>query len=70
MMGLRQKILSSASESDVAKLLTEGKTYEFASKRTRSSWNNAARRIASGEKYIPTVVEKPKSKKKARRTRL
>lgn len=67
MTGLRQKILLATSEAEVNKLLAEGKTYEFASVKTRNSWANAARRKANGEKYVVTKTEKPK--KKARRSR-
>jgi hypothetical protein len=70
MQGLKQRILVAASEEEVQKLLNEGKTYEFASKKTRNSWASAARRKAAGEKYAPSKAEKPKSKKKARRTRI
>lgn len=70
MQGLKQRILVATSEDEVQKLLNEGKTYEFASKKTRNSWASAARRKAAGEKYAPTKAEKPKSKKKARRTRI
>ena len=70
MQGLKQRILVATSEDEVQKLLNEGKTYEFASKKTRNSWASAARRKAAGEKYAPSTAEKPKSKKKARRTRI
>jgi hypothetical protein len=70
MQGLKQRILVATSEDEVQKLLNEGKTYEFASKKTRNSWASAARRKAAGEKYAPSKAEKPKSKKKARRTRI
>lgn len=70
MQGLKQRILIATSEDEVQKLLNEGKTYEFASKKTRNSWASAARRKAAGEKYAPSKAEKPKSKKKARRTRI
>lgn len=67
MTGLKQKILLATSQEEVNKLLAEGKTYEFASRRTRNSWTNAARRKSAGEKYVVTKTEKPK--KKARRSR-
>lgn len=67
MQGLRQRILTASSNEEVQKLLNEGKTYEFASVRTRNSWASAARRKSAGEKYVPTKTEKPK--KKARRSR-
>ena len=67
MTGLKQKILLATSEEEVKSLLAEGKTYEFASRRTRNSWVNAARRKSAGEKYVATKTESPK--KKARRSR-
>lgn len=67
MTGLKQKILLATSQEEVNALLAEGKTYEFASRRTRNSWTNAARRKSAGEKYVVTKTEKPK--KKARRSR-
>jgi hypothetical protein len=70
MQGLKQRILVATSEDEVQKLLNEGKTYEFASKKTRNSWASAAHRKAAGEKYVPSKAEKPRSKKKARRTRI
>jgi deoxyribose-phosphate aldolase len=69
MQGLRQKILMATSEDQITKFLEEGKTYEFASVRTRNSWKNAARRKAAGEKYVPTTSEQPAKKKKIRRSR-
>ncbi len=68
MQGLKQRILSAASEDEVQKLLNEGKTYEFASVKTRNSWASAARRKKAGEKYVAKKVEKPTKKRKARRT--
>lgn len=67
MQGLRQRILTASSNDEVQTLLNEGKTYEFASKKTRNSWGNAARRKSAGEKYVPTKSAGPKPKKKARR---
>ena len=67
MTGLKQKILLATSEEEVKSMLAEGKTYEFASRKTRNSWVNAARRKSTGEKYIATKAEKPK--KKTRRSR-
>lgn len=70
MMGLRQKILSAASEEEVNKLLAEGKTYEFASNKTRSSWKNAAARRLNGAAYSPREKsETPTKKRKVRKTR-
>lgn len=67
MTGLKQKILLTTSEEEVKSLLAEGKTYEFASRKTRNSWVSAARRKSAGEKYVATKTERPK--KKARRSR-
>ena len=67
MTGLKQKILLATSEEEVKSMLAEGKTYEFASRKTRNSWVNAVRRKSAGEKYIATKAEKPK--KKTRRSR-
>lgn len=70
MMGLRQKILSAASEEEVNKLLAEGKTYEFASVKTRNSWKNAASRRLKGAAYTPkTRSETPTKKRKVRKSR-
>lgn len=62
MTGLKQKILLATSEEEVKSLLAEGKTYEFASRKTRNSWVNASRRKSAGEKYVATKTEKPKKK--------
>jgi len=65
MSGLRQKLLAATSEDEVIELLNKGKTYEFASTKTRNSWKSAARRTlkqapapiaeteAAGEEYVP-----------------
>jgi deoxyribose-phosphate aldolase len=68
MMGLKQKILSATSEKEVNKLVDEGKTYEFASVKTRNSWVNAAKRVATGAKYAPTTTN-PTKKRKVRKSR-
>jgi deoxyribose-phosphate aldolase len=69
MLGLKQRILTATSEEEVKKLLVEGKTYEFASIKTRNSWANAARRKSAGEKYVPTKSETSTKKRKVRRSR-
>ena len=69
MTGLRQRILSATSEEEVNKLMAEGKTYEFASIKTRNSWKTAANRTNSGQKYTPTTTKGGTAKKKARRSR-
>lgn len=55
MLGLRQRILKVTSKDEANKLLDEGKTYEFASIKTRNAWKSAARR-ALNEKP-PVAVE-------------
>lgn len=68
MIGLKQKILAASSSEEVQKLLSEGKTYEFASVKTRNSWKNAAARVQRGEKYVATKAEKkPVSNKRKKR---
>ena len=61
MQSLRQQILAAASVDAIAKLLEVGKTYEFASRKTRNGWKNLARRQTSrlkGEKPVaPVQVE-------------
>lgn len=69
MMGLRQKILSAASEEEVGKLLAEGKTYEFACRKTRNSWKTAAERRLKGAAYKPKVVEEEEAPAKKRKYR-
>jgi hypothetical protein len=43
-IGLRQRIESADSKEKISTLLDEGSRYEQASKATRSSWANTARR--------------------------
>jgi hypothetical protein len=66
-MGLRQKILTVKTEKEVEKLLAEGKTYQFASTKTRNAWKNAGRRVLG----LPAIVLAPKEtvarKKKAKK---
>ena len=69
MQGLRQRILLATSQDEVSKLLNEGKTYEFASVKTKNAWTSAARRKAAGAKYVPTKSDTPAKKKKIRRSR-
>ena len=60
-VGLRQRITSAKSADEVEKLLTEGKTYEFAQVKTQRTWKRAAARILAtlkGEVYkAPAPVE-------------
>lgn len=42
MTGLKQRIQAATNAEKIAELLAEGKTYEFASERTKRSWKRAA----------------------------
>lgn len=58
LIGLKQKLQKAASETEIVDLLNTGKTYEFASDRTKRSWKNSSKRrinFLSGKK--PEVVE-------------
>ena len=68
MLGLKQRILSAPSVEEVNALMGEGKTYEFASVKTKNSWSSAARRVVSGAKYVATVTT-PAKKRKLRKSR-
>ena len=53
--GLRQQILAATSAEVITQLLEVGKTYEFASRKTRNGWKNVARRKTAwlkGEKPV------------------
>lgn len=43
-IGLRQRILAASTVSQIEALLAEGKTFNFASGKTRRAWVNAAKR--------------------------
>jgi hypothetical protein len=42
-MGLREQIKNAGSEAEVSQLLAGGKSYGFASDRTKNSWNSTAK---------------------------
>lgn len=66
-MGLREDIKNAVSSTDVESLLNKGKSFEFASNRTRQSWKSTARfRIVELTNPVPAQnSEKPvKSEKK------
>jgi len=79
-MGLREQIKVATNDSEVASLLSKGKTFEFASERTKQSWRSTAKfrlaQLSSGDvtrcdnhrgKSIASVESKKvktKSKKK------
>jgi hypothetical protein len=46
-LGLRQRIISATTVSQIEALLLEGKTYTMAADKTRRSWANAAKRRVS-----------------------
>ena len=41
---LKQQIINATSGREIDELLATGETYEFASKKTRQAWRNAAAR--------------------------
>lgn len=61
MQGLRQQILTAASAEVINELLTTGKTYGFASRKTRNSWKNASNHrmhaLKGTKAAAPVVVE-------------
>lgn len=60
-VGLRQRIASAKNAEEVAKLLNEGKTFEFVQTKTQKAWKRAASRALAnfkGEVYAaPAPVE-------------
>ena len=53
-MGLREQIKNAKSEAEIAELISKGKTYEWASDRTKSSWKSTSKfRIAELSNSIP-----------------
>lgn len=70
-MGLREQIKSAGSENEIVQLLANGRTYEFASDRTKNSWKSTAKfRIAELNNPVPAqtpskpVTQSKKTKKK------
>ena len=55
---LKSKIKSAKSDTAVSDLLKEGKTYIFASKKTRSAWVHASRRTLAGLKGQTYIAPK------------
>ena len=54
-MGLREKIKNDGSEAEINQLVSKGKTYEWASDRTKNSWKSTAKfRIAELSNPIPS----------------
>jgi predicted RNase H-like HicB family nuclease len=54
-MGLREQIKNAKSEAEVAELTSKGKSYEWASDRTKNAWKSTAKfRIAELSNPIPT----------------
>lgn len=53
-MGLREQIKNAGSEAEINELVSKGKTYEWASDRTKNSWKSTAKfRIAQLSNPIP-----------------
>jgi sugar/nucleoside kinase (ribokinase family) len=67
MSGLKQRILNAKNESELSSLLTEGKSYEHASDKTKKQWEKAAQKRKTS--FVPEPApassneEKPKKKK-------
>lgn len=54
-MGLREQIKNAKSEAEIAELVSKGKTYEWASDRTKNSWKSTSKfRIAELSTTIPS----------------
>lgn len=54
-MGLREQIKNAGSEAEINQLISNGKTYEWASDRTKNSWKSTAKfRIAELSTTIPS----------------
>lgn len=70
-MGLREQIKTANSESEVSTLLSKGKSFEFASERTKQSWKSTARfrlaQLTNGDtaQTPEKSVEAKKTKKKS-----
>ncbi len=69
---LKNRIKSAKSETEVSELLKEGKTYQFASVKTKNSWSHTGKKIVAsfkGGTYTAPVKEtefvekKPKKQK-------
>jgi hypothetical protein len=67
--GLREQIANATTSDEINKLLSLGKTFEQVDYRTRSRWNNTAKRrlteIATGvqKKEVKTEAKPVKAKK-------
>ena len=57
-VGLKEQIKKAKSETEINKLLAEGKTYDEASIQTKSAWKNAAK------KRINELTPQPKAEVK------
>jgi hypothetical protein len=68
-MGLREQIKNATSDTEVTQLLATGKSYEFASDRTQSSWRSTATfRLAELSNPTPTQTpNKPTESKKGKK---
>jgi len=71
-MGLREQIKVATNESEIASLLSKGKTFEFASELTKQAWRSTAKfrlaQLSSGD-TAQTPVTPVKSKKVKTKTR-
>lgn len=57
-MGLREQIKNAGSEAEINDLISKGRTFEYASDRTKNSWKSTARYRLS-ELNNPVPVQTP-----------
>lgn len=70
---LKSRIKSATTEAEVLNLLKEGKSFEFASKRTRNSWLHASKRVIAsfkGTTYVAPVKEDDFVEKKTKKQKV
>jgi len=66
-MGLREQIRKANSESEIVSLLSNGNTFDMASKLTKSSWKSTARlRLSELNNLPPKSIDKPVEPKKVK----
>ena len=70
---LKSRIKSAKTEAEVADLLKEGKSYDFASVRTRNSWIHTSKKVISsfkGNTYVAPVEEQEFVEKKTKKQKV
>ena len=68
-MGIREQIKNATSDTEVAQLLATGKSYEFASDRTQSSWTSTAM-FRLGELSNPTPAQTPNKRVESKKVQI